>query len=105
MSISGIKTEFAPIESVIKGKTQNVNPAEEKKDTPKFSEMFTNAIKEVDALQKEADQKIEGMMLGKGVPAHEAMISLEKADLAFQLMNQVRTKVVRAYQQIIQTQI
>jgi len=71
-----------------------------------FGEMFSNAIKEVDQLQKSADQQIEGLFLQKdGVTPHGAMIALEKADIAFQLMNQVRSKIVRAYEEIMRTQL
>jgi len=71
-----------------------------------FSEMFGNAIKEVDSLQKAADQQIEGLTLGKdGVTTHGAMIALEKADVAFQLMSSVRAKIVRAYEDIMRTQV
>jgi len=31
---------------------------------------------------------------------HSALIAVEKADLSFQLMMQVRNKIVQAYQQI-----
>ena len=40
------------------------------------------------------------MVEGNGADVHEAMIAVQKADLSFQLMLQVRNKVVQAYQQI-----
>jgi flagellar hook-basal body complex protein FliE len=39
---------------------------------------------------------------GNGADLHSAMIAVEKADLSFQLMMQVRNKIVQAYQQISQ---
>ena len=39
-------------------------------------------------------------MGGTGEDVHSAMIAIEKADLAFQLMVQVRNKIVQAYQEI-----
>lgn len=71
-----------------------------------FSEMFGNAIKEVDKLQGEADQQIEGLTTGKdGITPHGAMIALEKADIAFQLMTTIRTKIISAYQEVLRTQV
>jgi flagellar hook-basal body complex protein FliE len=71
-----------------------------------FSEMFGNAIKEVDKLQVEADKQIEGMTTGKeGVTTHGAMIALEKADIAFQLMSTIRSKIIRAYEEVLRTQV
>ena len=71
-----------------------------------FGDMFTEAIKEVDTLHKTADTKTTAMMSGAdGVTPHEAMIALEKADVAFQLMNSIRSKIVRAYEDIMRTQV
>jgi len=41
---------------------------------------------------------------GEGGDVHTAMIAVEKADLSFQLMMQVRNKVVQAYQEISRMQ-
>ena len=71
-----------------------------------FGDMLVKSIKEVDKLQIDADQKIEGLILEKnGVTPHQAMIALEKADIAFKLMNQVRSKIVQAYEQVMRTQL
>ena len=70
-----------------------------------FANMLTDAMKEVDSLQKDADHKIEGLVLGKGVQTHEAMIALEKADIAFKLMNNIRMRITRAYEEVMRTQV
>lgn len=71
-----------------------------------FGDMLAEAIKDVDRMQTEADGKITGLMTGTGgVTPHDAMLALEKADIAFQLMNQIRTKIVRAYEEVMRTQV
>jgi flagellar hook-basal body complex protein FliE len=71
-----------------------------------FGEVFENVLKEVNNLQNEADQQIEGLTLKKeGVTPHTAMVALEKADVAFQLMSAIRGKIVRAYEEVIRTQV
>jgi len=108
MTIDKIAGNFASIKPIkqyqeIQG-GQGV--AEPKKGEADFGQMFTNAIKEVNHLQQSADNQIEGLFLQKeGVTPHGAMIALEKADIAFQLMNQVRSKIVRAYEEIMRTQL
>lgn len=73
---------------------------------PSFGQIMENAVAEVNDLQLEADQQIEGLVLGKGeVSTHDAMIALEKADVAFQLMNTIRGRIVRAYEEVMRTQI
>ena len=68
--------------------------------------MFSNAIKEVDSMQKQADNQVEGLTLRKeGYTTHGAMLALEKADAAFQLMNNIRSKIIRAYEDVLRTQV
>lgn len=107
MSISGIKPAFEHIQKI----TQQTQPQGQQNGTQgsekgSFQDMFSDAMKEVNQLQLKADSQIENLILGKGgVNTHDAMIALEKADVAFQLMNQVRSKIVQAYEQVIRTQI
>jgi len=85
---------------------QTEKPKQVTNDGKSFGEMFSNAIKEVDSLQQDADQQIEGVVLRKGgVTPHGAMLALEKADVAFQLMNTIRAKIVRAYEDVLRTQV
>ena len=66
-----------------------------------FSDVLKSAIGSVDQLQSGADTNI-GNLLG-GAPntdVSQVMVSVEKADVAFQLMMQVRNKIVSAYQDI-----
>lgn len=71
-----------------------------------FSQMLSSAMNELTTLQVEADQKIESVTTGKGnVSTHEAMIALEKAEVAFQLMSTIKAKIVRAYEEVLRTQV
>lgn len=71
-----------------------------------FGQMFESALQEVNQLQTQADQQIEGLTLKKdGVTPHTAMVALEKADVAFQLMSAIRGKIVRAYEEVMRTQV
>jgi flagellar hook-basal body complex protein FliE len=65
-----------------------------------FGAVLREAVSEVDNLHLDAQYKVSGLVEGNGVDVHDAMIAVEKADLSFQLMLQVRNKVVQAYQQI-----
>jgi flagellar hook-basal body complex protein FliE len=67
-----------------------------------FVQTLEETMQKIEALQTEAEKQVEGMVSGKGVDIHSAMIAVEKADLSFQLMMQVRNKIVDAYQQISQ---
>ncbi len=65
-----------------------------------FGESLRDAVKEIDNASLDARYKISNLIEGGGTDVHDTMIAVQKADLSFQLMLQVRNKVVQAYQQI-----
>jgi flagellar hook-basal body complex protein FliE len=69
-------------------------------DNSEFMNTLRTAIDQVGQLQSEADGKVAQLLTGNGQDVHTAMIAVEKASLAFQMMVQVRNKIVQAYQQV-----
>jgi flagellar hook-basal body complex protein FliE len=69
-----------------------------------FGDVLKEAVRQVDDLQSDAGAKVQQLLSGEGGDVHSAMIVVEKADLSFQLMMQVRNKVVQAYQEISRMQ-
>lgn len=69
-----------------------------------FADLMTDAVGEVNKLQNTAQATVRGLMTGKGVDVHEAMIATEKATMAFELSLAVRNKAVQAYQQVMSMQ-
>jgi len=69
-----------------------------------FGDVLKEAVRQVDDLQSDATTKVQQLVAGEGGDVHTAMIAVEKADLSFQLMMQVRNKVVQAYQEISRMQ-
>ncbi len=66
-----------------------------------FGDALGAALKNVDTLQTGADTQISNLVqAAPGADISKTMVSVEKADVAFQLMLQVRNKVVSAYQDI-----
>jgi flagellar hook-basal body complex protein FliE len=65
-----------------------------------FMKTLNSAMDQVGQLQSEADGKVAQLLTGNGQDVHSAMIAVEKASLAFQMMVQVRNKIVQAYQQV-----
>jgi flagellar hook-basal body complex protein FliE len=69
-----------------------------------FQKILSDSIGEVDRLAKDADHSVQEMALGK-VDIHEAMIAMEKANIAFRLMVQVHNKMIGAYEEIMRMQV
>ena len=70
-----------------------------------FSTVLNNLVTETQAQQQQADQSIRQLHSGTGENLHEAMISMEKADISMRYMIQVRNKAIDAYQEIMRMQV
>jgi flagellar hook-basal body complex protein FliE len=69
-----------------------------------FAATLRGAMDEMGELSSEAQTRVAGVLTGNGADVHSALIAVEKADLSFQLMMQVRNKIVSAYQEISRMQ-
>ena len=65
-----------------------------------FSSVLSNAVHTVDQLHTSAASQVSNLLKGGGGDLNDVMVAVEKADVAFQLMMQVRNKIVNAYQDI-----
>jgi flagellar hook-basal body complex protein FliE len=65
-----------------------------------FMNTLHSAVEQVNQLQSDASMKVSTMLSGNGQDVHSAMIAVQKADLAFELMVEMRNKIVSAYQEI-----
>lgn len=70
-----------------------------------FGEFLQDSIGKVNSIQQEANVAMEKLASGESQNLHETLLAVEKADIAFRTMNQVRTKVIDAYREIMKMQI
>ncbi len=98
----------------VKGPTNGINSTgelserisqriEESKDKG-FDRLLDETIGKVSTLQKEADQAIKELTSGEG-DIVKAMIAMQKAEISFQTMIEVRNKLVNAYEEIMRMQV
>ncbi len=76
------------------------SPTDAAPDSGGFSGVLTNALQEVNQLSNGADAQLGSLLQGGTPDMSSVMVAVEKADVAFQLMMQVRNKIVSAYQDI-----
>ena len=62
-------------------------------------------IRGVNELQRSADARVHDLLTGGDVNEAEVLTSVQKADLAFRMLLQVRNKLIEAYREIQQIQI
>ena len=70
-----------------------------------FSGLLGRMVSEVNAKQQVAGETLQGLQTGQGVPIHQAMIAMEEANVSFQLMVEVRNKLLESYQELMRMQV
>ena len=70
-----------------------------------FSGMLKKSVEKVNALQKQADTAIDDLVLGDNKDIVQTMIMMEKADISFRLVMQIRNKIIQAYEEIMRMQV
>jgi flagellar hook-basal body complex protein FliE len=70
-----------------------------------FMNSLQQAIGKANDIQLEAGQATEALMTGQTQNIHQTMVALQEADVSFQLMMQIRNKLVSAYEEIQRMQI
>lgn len=100
MSGASVFSSVAQVSSIASGVKS------EQKSTPDapFAGVLKTMVDTTNELDRKASETVTGLLNGKGVEIHDAMIATQKADMAFELALQVRNKAVAAYQQMMTMQ-
>lgn len=105
MDTRGIEQLIGQLRStaeVASGKTAATTNA----DGADFSQALANALKDVSQAQQNAQAMAQDFSSGNtDVNLQDVMVNLQKANLSFQQMVQVRNKLVTAYQDIMNMQV
>ena len=83
----------------------SVLPATPPVDGNSFSALLGKMVSEVNAQQQVAGQTVNALQSGQNVPLHQAVISMEEASVSFQLMVEVRNRLLESYQEIMRMQV
>jgi flagellar hook-basal body complex protein FliE len=70
-----------------------------------FLDSLKTAVGKVNDVQLQAGQAVDALMTGQTQDIHRTMVALQQADVSFQLMMQIRNKLVTAYEEIQRMQI
>jgi flagellar hook-basal body complex protein FliE len=62
-------------------------------------------VQDVNAKQNVASQAMQDLQSGQNVSLHQTMISMEEASVSFQLMVEVRNRLLDSYQEIMRMQV
>lgn len=70
-----------------------------------FASLLGRMVTEVSAKQAAAGQTVQGLQTGQAVTVHQAMIAMEEASVSFQLMAEVRNRLLESYQELMRMQV
>ena len=70
-----------------------------------FAQKLQQAIGEVDNLQKTREEMVDGMVSGQVTEVHDVMIAAKESQMAFELLLEVRNKLLESYQEIMRMQV
>ena len=77
----------------------------ERVTAPGFAQMFENFIKGVDQKKKISKRETQDLILGRSDNIHEAVVKSQEAGVAFNLMIEVRNKLVQSYKELMRMQV
>jgi flagellar hook-basal body complex protein FliE len=72
---------------------------------PSFKETLGTFLNDVNGLQQKADESIRKMAAGEINDVHQVMSSVEEANVAFNMMMEIRNKVMDAYQEVMRIRL
>lgn len=65
-----------------------------------FGSLLGQSVSEVNSLQNQATQSVHELLTGGDVQPSEVFSSVQKADMAFRMLLQVRNKLMQAYEEV-----
>jgi len=73
--------------------------------TPDFAALITQGVGDLERKVERADRLAHAFVLDDSIPVHQVTFALEEARMSLDLMLQVRTRFVEAYQQLMAMQL
>ena len=70
-----------------------------------FESALGRMVADVSGKQAAASDAVAGLLSGQAVPLHQAVIAMEEASVSFQLMVEVRNKLLESYQELMRMQV
>jgi flagellar hook-basal body complex protein FliE len=70
-----------------------------------FANVLGQLVNDVNTKQTAASEAVNGLLSGQNVSLHQTMISVQEASTSFQLMVEVRNKLLESYQELMRMQI
>jgi flagellar hook-basal body complex protein FliE len=84
---------------------ERADQAGESEGTKTFGDFMKDLTQDANRSSVDADVKMQEVAAGRNKDLHGAVLAMEKADVQFRLLTQVRNKVIDAYREIMRMQV
>ena len=74
-------------------------------ESPTFRDTLKEYVRNVGEIERSADDQIQALARGEAVDPHTIMLALEEANMALDLLIELRNKLLEAYQELSRTPI
>ena len=91
---------FDPIDKSLANLDLGQPSAKKQLDEPSFGEWLNRSIQSVNKMKNDADIAARKLVTGQNKDIHGTMIAMQKANVAMNLMTEVRNKIISAYDEI-----
>lgn len=96
------ESPFAPMQ---KGATGGGIGRTSSSEGGSFGKLLTDQVQNVNTMQVDANEMVHSLLTGGNVNEAEVLTAVQKADLAFRMLLQVRNKLIEAYREVQQIQV
>ena len=105
MSIEGINGQplkGVQAESLLKDlQSDKLNKSPAADSQTSFEDVLSRYLEDVNKTQQTADESIRQLANGENTSIQDVVTKLNEADIAFQMMKEVRNKLVEAYKEVM----
>jgi flagellar hook-basal body complex protein FliE len=105
LQLQKLQPQIEQLPGTIGSELPSILPTDKAAGSEAFSTLLGKMVSEVNAKQQNSADVVSALQGGQKVPLHQAMIAMEEASVSFQLMVEVRNKLLESYQEIMRMQI
>jgi flagellar hook-basal body complex protein FliE len=97
--------QLSPLTPVTEAGRTSVSANAGAADGVSFGDILKEALQEVNEAQHVSEQEARNLMTGETTDMHTAILAVQKADVSFQMMMAVRSKLIDAYREVMRMQM
>lgn len=93
------------IDSLAPAGGQQATPAAQAMGGPNFGQLVSQGLQSVNQQLQASQVDLQRLASGEAENLHQIMVKLEESRLSFQLMLQVRNRLLESYQEVMRMQV